>query len=275
MMNNNQYTFPSDISIFMQFRSYSRKEKVQLVKEHMQCFVRAVYADILREHGFISYGGEDLSWYRVSNNEVMHAIYFYTTRLDLPIFMEIGYGMHPLYMEAPLPVKPYVSMLPVLCSDVAQEGRLGFPNGVYASDTLVNCNYDNYGRSHLYDILNLFEQAKDLKSCYQTHRNFYEENELLNNISLTVITEAIYFNDTDFYPLCLARINRLVPGLQVAKFKICRQQAVMYQECKDAILEDRDAYLRLLSQRREVFIKKLVKAGIITQADAGDMMVAP
>ena len=263
MSEDNNYTYSANINNYVDFAACSRREKEQIVKEHIQRFVRAVYADVLRQNGFVSYGGEDLSWYRVSDNEVMHSVYFYTTRLSIPIFLDMAYGIHPLYQEAPLPVKPYVSMLPGASQEIARESTLGFPNGVYRDDILVNCSYDDFGLNHLLDIFHKFNHASDLKNCYQTHRAFYEENEILHNMSVTLIAEAIYFNDTELYPLCLNRINDLVPRLQNAKLKACRQDAVLFQECKDAILKDRNAYLELLAYRRQVFIHKLSKAGIV------------
>lgn len=262
MSENNHYTYPCSIKNYADFAAFSKKEKEIFVKLHIQRFVRAVYADVLRQNGFISYGGEDLSWYRVSNNEVMHAVYFYTTRLSVPIFLDVAYGIHPLYQEAPLPVKPYVSILPGISQEVAREATLGFPNGVYRDDVLVNCDYETFGVNYLHNLLDKFQQASDLKSCYQTHRAFYEELQCLHNMSVTLIAEAIYFNDTELYPLCLHRIDDVEPRLRNAKLKICRQQAALYQECKDAILKDRDAYLELLACRRREFIQKLSNAGV-------------
>ena len=38
-------------------------------KEHMQRCARGIYAEKLKKAGFISYNSDDLSWYRVINNE--------------------------------------------------------------------------------------------------------------------------------------------------------------------------------------------------------------
>lgn len=268
-MDKNRHHPCPDIELYydrlVEFFSSQKKEKIQIIKEHTQRFVRAVYADILRENGFVSFGGEDLSWYRISNKQVMHSVYFFARDLHFPVTPNVAYGIHPLYQEAPLPVKPYITMFPSGSWEIGMDGHLGVfvgESGVYSQDILVRCNYTDFGRKGLYDILQKFEAASDLRSCYEYHKACYEQDNLMHAISLTVISEAIYFDDKALYPLCLKRLDEMIETCRDAKLRLVKQNEPLVQECRNAILNDREAYLRLLSSREQAFIKKLAKAGI-------------
>ena len=82
--------------------------KIEEEKEHMQRCARGIYAEKLKKAGFISYNGDDLSWYRVINNEILNTVYLFSS-LNMfsitPLRMEVGYGMHPLFIPAPIPQK--------------------------------------------------------------------------------------------------------------------------------------------------------------------------
>ena len=69
-----------------------------VVFEHVQRFVREVYADRLRQAGFSSYRNEDIHWYKLVNNDVIHAVYFVTDYMSFPVNLEIRYGCHPLFI---------------------------------------------------------------------------------------------------------------------------------------------------------------------------------
>ena len=54
---------------------YTRKDK----KEMIQRCARGIYAEKLRNAGFVSYKGEDLSWYKVVGKDVIHSVYIFSS----------------------------------------------------------------------------------------------------------------------------------------------------------------------------------------------------
>ena len=66
-------------------------------KAHLQKWSRTYFADHLRELGFVSWRGEDLSWYKLVGGEVLLTIYLfdstytvYEQRLDSKEQRELG-----------------------------------------------------------------------------------------------------------------------------------------------------------------------------------------
>lgn len=80
---------------------------VALRKSYLQEYSRGVYADFLKKEGFKSYNGDDLSWYRVVNHEVLQSFYIFTIGGSFPITPTLGYGVYPLYVPVPFPMRPY------------------------------------------------------------------------------------------------------------------------------------------------------------------------
>ena len=83
--------------------------KIEEEKEHMQRCARGIYAEKLKKAGFISYNGDDLSWYRVINNEILNTVYLFSS-LNMfsitPLRMEVGYG--PIIYSGTNPTKNYI-----------------------------------------------------------------------------------------------------------------------------------------------------------------------
>ena len=52
---------------------------------HAKMYIDAVFADTLKQEGFINPDGKSISWYRVVNNELIHAIYFHATWGRIPV----------------------------------------------------------------------------------------------------------------------------------------------------------------------------------------------
>lgn len=80
-----------------------------VLKAQMVSAISGIYAKTLEEAGFKSYNGENLSWYRVVNGEVLHSVYFISL-YNFPLCFSISYGMHPLYLPARIPEKLYISI---------------------------------------------------------------------------------------------------------------------------------------------------------------------
>lgn len=255
------YTFNGNI------RPFSTQNTL---KEHLQRYVRAVFAETLRGNGFASFQGEDLCWYKVVNHEVLHSVYFYTRHRYIPIFPQMSYGIHPLFQEVSIPIKAYTrDPYAEKGDELMRELLLGLPNGVYNENTLVNCpDGDGRGLKYLQNILPEFAQSTDLQSTYLLHKKFYESTRFDPNepcwelMSLAFIEEVIYQGDSQVYSICLEEIDKKLRSFENPTTK---WELDFVRNCTDyrrAILEDRAAYLAVLEERKRKFVKKLQKAGI-------------
>ena len=107
-------------------------------KEHLQRCIRTLkYPEVLRDAGFVSYNGEDLSWYKVLNHEVLQTVYLYSDCGRFPLTLEIGYGIHPLFIPAPVPQKVVTQGL--WWNEVHTSIMLPTPQAPLAVNACVSC----------------------------------------------------------------------------------------------------------------------------------------
>lgn len=67
---------------------------------HAKMYIDAVFADTLKQEGFINPDDKSFSWYRVVNNELVHAVYFHATWPNLPLMgMMIESRVFPLFYK--------------------------------------------------------------------------------------------------------------------------------------------------------------------------------
>lgn len=154
--------------------------KIEEEKEHMQRCARGIYAEKLKKAGFISYNGDYLSWYKVINNEILNTVYIFSS-LNMfsitPLRMEVGYGMHPLFIPAPIPQK--IIFFDYWEDEVMQVVYPHCRREVYDQITRVTC-YDTPGRGAEFlddEIFPAFAQASTEDEVYRIHAKNY----LINN----------------------------------------------------------------------------------------------
>ena len=77
-------------------------------KEHLQRCIRTLkYPEVLRDAGFVSYNGEDLSWYKVLNHEVLQTVYLYSDCGRFPLTLGAAAQKSARKSpQVPLPGKP-------------------------------------------------------------------------------------------------------------------------------------------------------------------------
>ena len=190
--------------------------------EHTQRYIREVMAERLRAEGFASYKGEDIHWYRLVNNEVIHAVYFITRSTALNSFFDIRYGCHPLFIPPVLQGSPYLremlgyeqmnDRVPELVPgstyfgfhDLMLSGLYNRPYRV--PDVLINCPQDKHdGLDILELILPFMDTLKTPNACYQMHKARREqeiEDESMWSMSAYFVDEVLLWDDRDLYPYC-------------------------------------------------------------------------
>lgn len=256
-------------------------QKMSIVNEHAQNYIRAVMADRLRSEGFVSRGGKDFHWYRLVNNDVVQAVYFHTQWAKLPLFMAIGYGCHPLFIA------------PEYCSGIRMAGvarsheavdpgrfiiKQGITNAPYSLSAMVTCPTDPaHGADILDDILSRIPHAPSIEDCYALHKQRLidsakelevEPEKLYSNLSTDFMDEVIYMDDRQMYPYCEATLRhkfecfergqavRTLHPTEIAELNACKdiEQAILHGQ--------RDHHLELLRQRAAdnlATLKKKVK----------------
>src|SRR5699024_1773033 len=98
---------------------------------------RGIYAEKLRNAGFVSYKGEDLSWYKVVNSEIVQTVYLFSSWGMTPLLIQIGYGVHPLFIPAPIPQK--IIFNESSNDEVMQKVFDKEKHRIYDSETCVMC----------------------------------------------------------------------------------------------------------------------------------------
>lgn len=194
--------------------------------EHVQRYVREVMASRLREAGFVSYKGEDIHWYRLANNEVIHAVYFVTRHTPLHVSLEIQYGCHPLYIPPVFQKSPYFYGLPSAerMNDWIPELIPGStPNGFHTAiihgmsnalyripDVMVMCPQDETKGANILDqVLKTVDGIRTPEECYEAHKRWkYIDGEeedpsaYWHRMSPYFIDEVLYWEDKSLYPSC-------------------------------------------------------------------------
>lgn len=205
--------------------------------EHVQRYIREVYADRLRQAGFISYRNEDIHWYRLVNNNVIHAIYFVTDFMSLPVNLEIRYGCHPLFIPPVFQRSPFVNtlhgyekmyhMIPELVPGnmpygVQRSFIRGPVNSIYRlPDIMVSCPADEgIGQYVLEKVLTMLDVADTPMACYKAHKS-WRLSQIENGSWLTMssyfVDEVLYWKDQTLYSYCMSYVNGKLDLLEKAK----------------------------------------------------------
>ena len=189
--------------------------------DHMQRYVRAVFAERLRQAGFSSYKGEDIHWYRLIDGQVVQAVYFVSSHTALPAFSDIYFGCHPLYIPPVMKKSPYMYGMPGyeqmndrIPERIPGSTFLGFTgtalygmtNRPYREDALIMCPRDkNDGLDILEEALLFMDDVRTPLDCYRMHKQRRAE-EIENDAALTMSTyfvdEVLYWEDEALYPYC-------------------------------------------------------------------------
>lgn len=241
--------------------------KKQILHEHTQRFIRETMADRLRNEGFKSKDGQDIHWYRLVNGEVLHTVYFYTQSTALPAFLEIGFGLHPLFLTPEFPTSPYMRDLPGNEILYPRWVLLKQANKVYSYDAMITCPDDQFcGADILEKIFPVLDEATSSLQCYQIHKQWREaaiKNDVWVDMTAHFVDEAIFWDDHEIYPYCLKFISARTKLLEKAlekhpKSKRFRSE-LDYLNFLQLVLDKglRDDHLQLMKKREQETIRML------------------
>lgn len=255
--------------------------KTQLVTSHVKNYVQAIFAERLQSEGFHSFENRDICWYRMRGDHIINTISFYSSWNNIPVFLSIGYGIHPLFAFPYFMRQAYASDCPInneifgyqpivekkeyTQAPFSHDAQVYAPNGggrgIYAFDSI---------------LLPQMDQVFTVADCYALHRqrcfNKYEPTLEMKfgGFSQTFIDEAIYVDDNEVYPYCRTSIERSINiwVSECERYPQKKEYADMLQhyiEQKHALFDNaREEYLKILEQRQQKNIAILRKKyGII------------
>lgn len=252
--------------------------------EYAQRYIQEVMADRLKQAGFVSRKGECINWYRIVNDEVIQTVYFRTSNKFVPVWLEIGYGAHPIFIPPLVHKGPYLSgnpvyeqyydRIPELTPDsTGRTSRRSMiikeSNSVYSEpDVMVLCPADEYkGRDILDRVLQMLEPLQSSRSCYEAHK-IWREKEIENGMFLTMspyfVDEVIYWDDSSLLPYCRNYISSMIKFLESAEktgklfYKSDAERLGQLRILKDYVEPyRREEYLHILKEREEIILALL------------------
>lgn len=251
----------------------------QLANMYTKQYVKEVFEKRLREEGFTCADDKYLCWYRVVNREVVNSIIFWAPRQEVPVWLEIGYGVFPLFS-----VLPYTQSVCFFNRPIDTE-RFGYQEivgsekkgGIYADYSEdIPIYIPSEGKTGIYTfdkiLLPVMNSVSNLNEAYQYHKqarrdvtqNFDPDGSKYLYLrygvpSNTFIDMAVYFDDQEVYPYCEWYLLNYRGVTSLDESEEHREQL------KDAILHGkRDEYLQILERRKEKNIRTLQKRCGIT-----------
>lgn len=238
-------------------------------KEQLQYCARKIYAERLRQAGFVSYNEEDLSWYKVVNGQVLHTVYLFSMHTSVPLLLTVGYGYHPLFVPAPIPQK-------IAFGDIPDDEGMRWvrkPSAKYATydGTLVFCHSSAKCGEEILDE-NVFPEldiAATEEGAYELHRDRcikkvseYKKRGELASLQIVgsewLADEAIYFGDREIQQLMISQLIRQRDSAENSKVASKRKKLEWRKAQVEAIQSgDCETFLTMLEARKRRFIKDL------------------
>ncbi len=263
-----------------------------LMNIHAQKYIEQVFADRLREEGFFCPNDKYLCWYKVIDEQVVHSIVFFTRWSAMPMILEIGYGCYPLFQKPVYTPSVYFDKRPLnthtfheqLLKEENPPGEIQVYRR-YSEDILVDAPPQDGKGIYTLDkiILPQMKGIKTVEDCYRFHKrqcesilklNFGEDDlstlplyfeDYPNMLQPTFIDEALYFEDTQFYPPAIMKAEKMIERRKDTLLDkpndVKAQKELQEWELRISALEDGDhnAYLEILEKRRLANIAYLKK----------------
>ena len=233
-------------------------------KAHLQKWARTYFADHLRELGFVSWRGEDLSWYKLVGGEVLLTVYLFDSFGYLPMMPCLSYGTHAAFVKPEMPHKVtersvggVFETMSYMYFDTPMR-QMAHDIQVMATDTP-----DGGYRKFEETVLPIFDKIHTLEDAYRPFREYYIERraqrlervpQFMNQMpfaSMDFLDEAIWFHDTEMMELCARDPDLWYP--------IRKKEGKRIQMQKDALNGHWDEYLRELERRKNRYLNKLQK----------------
>lgn len=258
--------------------------KKQLANFHARSYVQAVFEQRLREEGFTCPDDRLLCWYRVKNKEIVNSIVFWSPWATMPLRLEVGYGIHPLFIK------------PAYTASVSYSNRPHEAERFREQHLVENCPLENMrympfeseiqviapgheGRGiYTFEgiLLPRMDSVKTIEDCYQLHKCQrlswkYEDKAIkFATVADTFIDEAIFLEDTEVYPYCMTSVEKHIAAYKKQcelkpEKKEYRLGLMAWMQRREALCDgSRVEYLRILESNKAQNIDYLKrKLGII------------
>ena len=232
-------------------------------KAHLQKWSRTYFADHLRDLGFVSWRGKDLSWYKLVGGEVLLTVYLFDSCGYLPMMPKLTYGMHAPFVKPEMPQKVTMrecgfvtETMNFMNFDLPKRQMPGLQ--VMATDT-PDGGFLKFEKT----VLPILDGIHTLEDAYRPFREYYIDRmaqrlaqapQYAGNspfASMDFLDEAIWLNDTEMMERCAGDPDLWLP--------IRRREGKRIQMQKDALNGHRDEYLRELEQRKNRILRRLQK----------------
>ncbi|MBQ7098843.1 MAG: hypothetical protein IJO05_03885 [Oscillospiraceae bacterium] len=230
---------------------------------HMSAWAKRYFYDKLTAQGFVSYQDKGLSWYKVVDNAILQTVYLFSDSYMMLIPV-LGYGCHPLFINAPLPYKLRETVgfyEEVQCSVL----RFPEPKIMYA-DCFVMHTKSTEGGAELLDeeVFPHFANLRTEEDAYRVHRDsvksrldkFLAEHAWADYNGWAVckdfIDEVIYMNDSEMLEYCKRDLNPSLYWREKDLKRVAEQRAAI---CDGK----RDEFLVMLQKRKKRFVNRLEK----------------
>lgn len=222
-----------------------------------QIYIREVFADRLRQQGFWGQDGNDFSWYRLVNSQVVHSIQFFTRYTSIPVILEIGFGFHPLFITPSFHKGPYLYETPGTELMFGQYQILKQSNRIYSPNILINCPADEHmGRDILDRIFSIMDPIQTPLDCYTAHKSSRAEQIQHKQWFFTTpqfVDEVVYWNDRQLYPFCCEYVTGML------RYMDCVQQSGrrLRKNDKETVEKLKNLYCILFEDKRDEHLEQL------------------
>lgn len=242
-------------------------------------YVEEIWAERLREEGFICPDDKLLCWYRVVNKEIVHFICFTTQHSSIPVWLDVVWGAYPLFVQ-PYYIRSVQNKSTPLVFDMSVWTPIhekGVSTRWFRDDIPAYVPTGGTCGLWLLDerILPWLSRSQTEASCYQTHMSnllshtaAFENGKYVGNITPYLVAYAIYQEDLPTYPFWSEKATE-----EVAWYSRYCVEKPNNQEFRHALQEwtnvlkalqggDREEFILQLEHIKQKTLKWLEKMGI-------------
>ena len=261
-----------------------------VINIHAKNYIAAVFEKRLREEGFTCPDDKLLCWYRVQGDQILNSIIFFSPWSNLPLMMDIGYGIHPLFLEPVYTNSVHFTKRPIDDDRFVRQPIIenvpvdDMQYSIYSPEIWVDTpGHPGKGIYTLDEIiLPKMQQVHSAEDAYEFHKKrrmdaqvppFLDHERPLGVLSKSFIDMALYADDKEVYPYCEKESNKFASWyrekvLRNPGKKELAKQADEWEALLTAFTEEgREVYLKQLELRKQENIRHLRKKLGVTVPD--------
>ena len=252
-----------------------------LLNIYAKQYIAEVFESRLRGEGFVCPDDKLLCWYRVRNHALTDSIIFNSRWSKLPIFLEIAYGIHPLF------IKPVYNRNVYVSNNTIDSVRYRSQQLVEADrKTLSNYTEDipvfapMFAGRGIYTLdgilLPQMDRIQTIEDCYYWHKEYTfgarspDEKTRTTEVAFyelphTWIDLALYVDDREVYPLLKRAVKWNVEqymwkNIYDPQNKKDAEEYTHWLQIDAALYgNNRENYMKILEKRKEENIGYLKK----------------